>query len=468
MPPGRALVEVLFGRSGLRLERQKAPPGRQAGKNVPRQDAQHHAYHTSKTPHGSSQTSAQAGAASASSANGRLINRLAEIFSPLLHAPGVTKAGTARAIAEPAVNGAGRRLLLNRAAGLHTAARPRGTGGFGNLRPNALPRSTNQMGLGSARNFSSSRTVFENVVQNAPLGLRILGDKDHLDMRSFRREMRRAYLKKRKQEAAMGKGKGKALFCENDFIGARQAPAGIEDYFPIDQEAFAATQPSVQLVLPLDPVSDEAKFMSLNEDAEESRFFSAMLMSDLRLLHDMYGRHHARLRNLIAKLESAGCFDPDEATGWVSVKTMLDEENGRLVVTFYGHRWTMADVRQVLGHYETRATWFELIDVKTQLSHSGSEDDLRSLPSSLPSEFGDEPDYQPMTRVPSFDGCEVVSPDAQQAGNSFHMPSYESIVSASSETHSMHTLSPTSNSYLQGVEGFLTDLESSRRPTFHV
>lgn len=391
-----------------------------------------------------------------------------EIFTPLLHAPGVTKAGTARAIAEPAVNGAGRRLLLNRAAGLHTAARPRGTGGFGNVRPNALPRSTNQMGLGSARNFSSSRTVFENVVQNAPLGLRILGDKDHLDMRSFRREMRQAYLKKQKQEAMMGKGKGKALFLNNDFIGSRNIPAGIEEYFPIDQEALAAIQPSVQLVLPLNPINDEAKFMSINEDAEESRFFSVMLMSDLRLLHDMYGRHHARLRNMIAKLESAGCFEPDEITGWTSVKTMLDEQNGKLVITFYGQRWTLADVRQVLGHYETRSTWFAIIDVKAQLSHSNSEDDLRSLPSSLPSDLGDEPDSSPLTRVSSFEGYEEITSAQQQAAESLYMPSYDSITSATSETHSLHTLSPTSRSYLIGVEGFLTDLKSSRRPTFHL
>lgn len=317
------------------------------------------------------------------------------------------------------------------------------------------------MGLGTARNFSSSRTVFENVVQNAPLGLRILGDKDRLDMRSLKREMRQAYHKQQKQAAQMGKGKGKALFLENSFIGSRNGPAGIDEYFPVNVQEMNTTQASVQLILPLNPVNDEASFMSLNEDAEESRFFSAMLMSDLRLLHDMYGRHHARLRSIIQKLESAGCFEPDERTGWTSVKALLDEANARLVVTFYGTRWTMADVRQVLGHYETRSSWFELVDLRTTYASSDSDEDVRSLPSSLPSAFGDEPNSSPLTRASSFEGLEQLD----ELRNSLQMPSYESFTETS-QTYSMGTLAPRSEAYLHGVEEFLTDLEHSRRPTF--
>lgn len=456
-------MQVLFGRSGLRLGRQKAPPGR-SGKKPGRTEAQQHAYHTFKA-HTTTSTAANAGAEASSASGGRLINRLVELFSPLLHAPGVTKTGIARPSVDTSINGAGRRLLLNKTAGLHTAARPRGAGGFGNLRPNALPRSTNQMGLGSARNFSSSRNIFENVVQNAPLGMRILGDKDHLDMRSFRREMRQAYAKKTKQEARMGKGKGKASYIDNSFIAYRNTPAGINEYFPIDQVELAATQASVQLVLPLNPINDEATFMSLNEEAEESRFFSAMLMSDLRLLHDMHGRHNARLRNLVQKLESAGCFESDESTGWSSVKAVLDEGNARLIITFYGKRWTMADVRQVLGYYETRSTWFELVDLQASFTYSDSDEDIRSLPSSLPSAVGDEPDSMPLTRVSSFADVQDYHSECGTMSDSLHMPTYDSFT-GTSETHSLDHLHSRSASYLDGVEDFLGDLERSRRPSF--
>lgn len=461
MPPGRALVEVLFGRSGLRLGRQKAPPGR-PGQKAGRTEAQQHALHTSRShPSASNATRAVAEAP----AGGRLINRLVELFSPLLHAPGVTKTGGAKAAIEPHLTGTGRRLLLNKAAGLHTAARPRGVGGFGTVRPNALPRSTNQLGLNSARNFSSSRTVFENVVQNAPLGLRVLGDKDRLDMRSIRRDMRQAYAKKRKQDAQMGKGKGKALFVENDFMGYRNTPAGIDEYFPVDEKMLAATQPSVQLVLPLNPIKEEASFLSMNEDAEESRFFSALLMSDLRLLHDMYGRHNARIRNVIAKLESAGCFDPDMDTGLSSVKAVLDEANARLIVTFYGKRWTMADVRQVLGHYQARSSWYELVDVQASSTYPDMDDDLLSLPSSLPSVAGDGLASFPLTRAVSFENLRDYSDCGEEAA-SLHMPSYETVSAASAEVHSLTSLHPRSDSYLSGVEDFLSSLENSRRPNF--
>lgn len=315
------------------------------------------------------------------------------------------------------------------------------------------------MGLGSARNFSSSRTVFENVVQNAPLGLRILGDKDRLDMRHIRREIRQAYAQKRKLDAQMGKGKGKALYIDNGFIGFKNTPAGIDEYFPVSQEILAATQPSVQLILPLNPVNNEASFLSLNEDAEESRFFSAMLMSDLRLLHDIYGRHNARLRSVIAKLESAGCFEPDCNTGSASVKALLDEANARLIVTFYGTRWTMADVRQVLGHYETRSTWFELLDLQALAVLNDSDEDLRSLPSSLSSVIDGELDSSSITRASSFEDVQRYRSEYGDVAESLRMPSYESIT-APNETCSLERLPSPSGSYLDGVQNFLTDLET--------
>jgi len=321
-------VEALFGRSGP-IHRLLG-----GGKQAARQQVAH--LRTSAKSH--AQAPAQQVAAQTSvNANGRLVQGLTDVLSSLIHAPGVR--GNAKTI-EGAHKVVGR--TINARAAYHTlsqSTRPRA--GFGNVRPSAIPRSGHNLGLSSARNFSSSRTVFENVVTNAPFGLRVLGDKDRLDMRKFKREMKAAYLKKRQAEA--GKGKGRM----NVFDSVKALPTTFDSYFPVTVES-AAPHATVQLVLPLNPVNESTTFLSYTEDAESSRFFSAMLMSDLHMLSEMHGNHHARLRNIIRKLEMAGCFEPDPITGEDLVQAQLDQDSRCIVVTFSGSRWGMADVRQAL------------------------------------------------------------------------------------------------------------------------
>lgn len=393
---------------------------------------------------------------------------MVDVFSPLVRAPGgaAIKDG-ARQAAHNNANGQGRRLLLNRTAGLHTASRTHGANGFSNLRPQAVPRSTNQVGLGSARNFSSSRTVFENVVNNAPLGLRVFGDDEFLDMRALKRDMKQACLKQQKQEAHMGKGKGRLVDSMNtasSFLRfkSKRTPSHIDEYFPIDMQALALNKPSVQLLLPIAPAQDKAYFLSINEEAEDSRFFSAMLMSDLRLLHDMYGRHHARMRNIIQKLEHAGSFEVDESTGQSSVRAVLDEDRGCIVVTFFGERWTMADVRQVLGYYQTGPTpWFELVDLG-ETSVSSEQDDVQSLPSSLPSEFGEgNHPSRPESEASQLDFTVNEVAEYERINQSLQMPCLSSELLAQDAG-----ASTTADSYVLGVEDFLSQIDANPRPTF--
>lgn len=376
-------------------------------------------------------------------ANGRLIQAFVNVFGTLVRGPGTRKN------VEAAHKVVGRTVSAR--AGYHTlsqSARPRA--GFGSIRPVAVPRSGHNLGLNSARNFSSSRTVFENVVNNAPLGLRVLGDKDRLDMRTFKRKMKAAYAKKRQQEAQQGKGKGKADIS-SAFIGVHALPSTFESYFPVTvQSDTAAARPSVQLVLPLNPVNEGTAFLSYTEDAEDSRFFSAMLMSDLRMLSDMHGNHHARLRNVIRKLETAGCFEPDFATGEMLVQAQLDRDRRSIVVTFFGERWTIQDVKQVLGLYEGHAKpWYVIIDLGDD-HHILSDDS--ELPSSLPSDIGSL-QSSPAASVYSYSEAD----DYERVASSLRVPALDSTMVPSAGP---------GDSYLWGVSDFLEGLDTSTRPSF--
>lgn len=137
-------------------------------------------------------------------ANGRLIQAFVNVFGTLVRGPGTRKN------VEAAHKVVGRTVSAR--AGYHTlsqSARPRA--GFGSIRPVAVPRSGHNLGLNSARNFSSSRTVFENVVNNAPLGLRVLGDKDRLDMRTFKRKMKAAYARSDSRKHSKARERGRQI-----------------------------------------------------------------------------------------------------------------------------------------------------------------------------------------------------------------------------------------------------------------
>lgn len=233
-----------------------------------------------------------------------------------------------------------------------------------------------------------------------------------------------------KRQASKGK---EASICKNMFdpVSIEQPSISMAHYFEDKTE-----EPSVQLILPLNPVSEKTAFLSLDEEALEESFFSSTVLSDLRLLADMHGVHRARIRGLIDDLERAGCFDPDWDTGQVNVRAHLDEPAQTLVISFYGSRWTLADVKQVLGHYGG-PTWYELVDMHDS-----------PLPSYLPSDMGDD----------EFSGASTpLSTDSQELDDAAE---HDRVA------QSLRLPRLSGDSYLWGVEQFIQELSRSDRPTF--
>lgn len=303
------------------------------------------------------------------------------------------------------------------------------------MRPPGVPRATSQVGLGSARNFSSAKPIFQNVVQNAPLGLRVLGDADMLDMRKFKKEMKAAMLKRQAS-------KGKERAASNLFEPLTMQGQNSEEMaYYFGATSSDETKPSVQLLIPLNPVNGATSFLSLDKSVDGGdAFFSAMLMSDLRFLSELHGNHHAKLRNLIGKLESVGCFDVDPDTSCPAAKAVLDEQGEKLVVTFYGAKWTATEVRQVLGFYEGQA-WYELVDLGGSLPMSPLcslilSDYEEPLSTSISSASSDVDDAYEHDRV----------------SQSFYLPRISTTTAE--------------ESYIWGVEDFIHSLQETPRPVF--
>ena len=327
-------------------------------------------------------------------------------------------------------------------AGFHTASRPKGA--FAPVRPKALSPGTGHVGLNSARNFSSSRPVFQNIVNNAPLGLRILGDVDQLDVCRLKRDMKAAYLQKLHLKTGE-KGKG----CSFGLDKFATSPSEMDQYFSVGQDHHALA--TVQLFLTVNPVSELTPFLSHNDDAEQSTFFSAMLMSDLRLVSEIHGKHRARLRNLIQRLERAGCFEYNTRIGQANATAEYDEVQERINITFYGERWGLADVKQVLGYYDG-PVWFALVDL-TRPGWHGLEHS-----SSIPSDL-----ERSLSRSSS---SALVPPNPAQLEDFEDLQEYDR-VTQSMYFPAMATHSSSMNSYIRGVKDFIQGLHTDRKPTFN-
>lgn len=302
-------------------------------------------------------------------------------------------------------------------------------------------------------------------------------------MREFRKEMRRAHLRgqKAKAEAGVSKGKGRMEKAQ-PFIGCQAAPSSFDTFFPI-AAVDASEIPSVQLVMHLNPVTESTQFLSTStcatrEDGntlgDDARLFSPLLMSDLRMLSDLHAVHQARIRKLLDRLETAGCFDADPflGDGRPSVRAHLDGSGARLVITFLGpDRWMMRDVRQVLGLYgaddgtgHTRCSWYELNDLRASVRAGEMCAGESSLPfSGISLAISDIDTLTPPSR--SLSSTSLASLEYDHSDETQHQE--HDIVAASYRLPSPSiTADSSGSSYIWGVEDFIQSLHASERPAF--
>lgn len=212
------------------------------------------------------------------------------------------------------------------------ATRPRASGFGPTPRPVAQhgPRTTN-VGLGSARTFSSSGfAVFENVVHNAPLALRALADhgREGIDERKWRRLRREI----REKERTDVKGKGIAIdhtdlrrelqkefeqfFSAEGVASQANNAEATADALAIDSEVeplalILVLDPEMPFsIAPPPPPSDAL----VDPSRELERLLPASVLTAFETVTDAYTTHSHRLRTIVNRLSAAGLLDDESAS----------------------------------------------------------------------------------------------------------------------------------------------------------
>lgn len=223
--------------------------------------------------------------------------------------------------------------------------------------PRPVARMT-QVGLGTARNFSSSRPIFQNLVENVPIIGRALSEADwELNMHTEQRKMRRA---------AHGKGKKvektetKLRPYQKENVKATSADSSeceMEHYFP------SITVPSVTtcLLIPLAPTPSSRVPLSATESSAD-RLLPLAQLSNIHTSHEM---HSLRVSTLFTRLDQSNvwargvlCSSYSQAPGIKGTEGVCTV----LKVEFVG--WTKAEVRSVIG--ESGTGWCVLEEVRQE------------------------------------------------------------------------------------------------------
>ncbi|KAM0756319.1 hypothetical protein T439DRAFT_321022 [Meredithblackwellia eburnea MCA 4105] len=258
-------------------------------------------------------------------------------------------------------------VQVNRSIHYKAAGLPRKT--FGPTPRPVLSTNVANVGLGAARNFSSSRPVLENIVNNVPLALRALGNTDGIDERKWRKIRHTV----RKAESTYAKGQGRSPISRNSamrkefnlFFGSDLADNGsssdsaiVEDITESVEPTFAADP--VILVLPLDPsIAAEAiastSTSSLATFSDSYRLLTPAVLSFISMIDQAYGDQAHRVRALMHRLQKAGVFEDD-------IKVQLDFSGGAKVAKFtFPLTWTRVDVLQACGHWRDGEAWFDVV-----------------------------------------------------------------------------------------------------------
>ncbi|TFK34846.1 hypothetical protein BDQ12DRAFT_688942 [Crucibulum laeve] len=264
-------------------------------------------------------------------------------------------------------------------------------------------RNVAQVGLGTARNFSSSRPLFQNLVQNVPVAGRAFCEVDwEVKMRREDAKMRRVATGKQ-TKAKYGKEMMKVKEAEIKMIiggtdAAIPTPEEMEHYFP------AAVAPAVTtyLLIPLAPTPTSRVPLPSTSSADR-----LLPLPQIASMHASHSVHSLRVSTLFMRLDQANVWARGvkcSAYGQGQGKSDDSAVCTVLKVTFEG--WTKAEVRSVIGESGTGWCVLEEEYQDEQLEESEDEDGLSDASSIFSNPFEDynpEAEHQMNFGMPAID-----------------------------------------------------------------
>ncbi|KAL5528926.1 hypothetical protein ACEPAG_4900 [Sanghuangporus baumii] len=232
--------------------------------------------------------------------------------------------------------------------------------------PYATPatRSTVNVGLGTARNFSTARPLFQQFAQNVPVAGRAIYEADwNLEKRKMK-DKKRMELKTTADEKENARPASPLRARPNE--PAKKAKE-LERYFPVTDSAD--TEVSTVLLVPLAPTPTSRLPLTETYGAEPT----LLVVSDLEDILSSHRLHSLRVSSLFARLDAFGAWEKGAKF------TALGDANGLctvLRIEFNG--WTESMVKNVLG--DAGRGWCRMIEIKHDEGKNLSEGERTSTP----------------------------------------------------------------------------------------
>jgi len=217
--------------------------------------------------------------------------------------------------------------------------------------PVVAARGVGEVGLGTARNFSSGRMLFANVVENVPIAGRAAYEVDW-KVQKERQQSRKMRMKKDKQ--------AKRERVSVPKITTQTYGNEADEMDKFFASASSSSSPFVTALLV--PLSPPRRALGQSDSIDELSDSSRLLhLPSLSRTHSLHTTHRLRVSTLFARLDAAHVWD----SPGVSCHPFTEEDEGpgnaqvtHLEVTFRG--WNERQVRNVIG--ESGLGWCKLVE----------------------------------------------------------------------------------------------------------
>jgi hypothetical protein len=221
------------------------------------------------------------------------------------------------------------------------------------------------VGLGTARNFSSGRMLFQNIADNVPIATRAFFEADW----DIKQDEGKKGLRLRRKVAAK-KSKSKKAQKENiiSFDRAQNQPAEkeMDKYFSAAEKAQVITQ----LLIPLAPSTSRSTAIV------GGAFDPGPLLPvpDIARINRDHELHSLRVSSLFSRLDAANVWDRGVECSAYGSRASPEGVCDILKVEFSG--WTKAEVRSVIG--ESGTGWCALEEMAVAKEDDGYDSEYLS------------------------------------------------------------------------------------------
>jgi len=267
--------------------------------------------------------------------------------------------------------------------------------------PPSIPRTITQVGLGTARNFSSGRPIFQNLAENIPVAGRAFYEADWDVKMHKEREMMRNAAKKQRTSTRKG-GKEMLKPKAHQRTSVEVATPVVDDNLTNEIEMnhfFAAPingHVTTNLLIPLAPTPTSRVPLPAHPSAP------LLPLHELAYIHNSHETRSLRVSSLFSRLDAANVWEKGVVCYAYAHRADAEGVCTILKVEFVG--WTKAEVRSVIG--EAGSGWCVLEEVNS--FQEDEEDSLSDTSSVFSGISGEGP--APLSRSHSGNVVGIMDP----------------------------------------------------------